>query len=408
MFKKALFFVLVVFVGVVLMANVSEAAVTQGDDSSTISKLFENRCTDNVLDVGIRVVRKTRTRTFEPVTIKRERNAELAKPVVEVKRRGNKQPGPAQVVELNKKRQEAIRPAISEAENAAKKTKELVFKKQERQAIRDGQTKIDVKTRERELKPPAYAEKRQRVAEPKIKKLLPLEAAAEVGKRNFEWQYEDTKYQWTLEIPKKQYDANKSIHEIMDRYFQCSMGEQQQVMLKEMPQELKDLIKASTSKARGNLIPWVVKGSRDEYIKQLANQLKAQARANNYDRFETAEFVLSFVQAIPYEKRLYPQLPVKTLKDGGDCDCKTVLLSAILENMGYETALLYYSSESKGSESGHLSLGIYFADSELPERGYPMSYYKYNGTRYYTAETSKDFLIGYEIPFEVTEIYPLT
>jgi hypothetical protein len=106
------------------------------------------------------------------------------------------------------------------------------------------------------------------------------------------------------------------------------------------------------------------------------------ALAAELDYFHRAEFVLSFIGgAIPY-KVADVQLPVQTLAENGDCDCKSILLAAILKNMGYRVALVEFPD--------HFAVGIAFEDDQVPSNR-DLLYYDYEGTKgtkYYFAETT--------------------
>ena len=100
----------------------------------------------------------------------------------------------------------------------------------------------------------------------------------------------------------------------------------------------------------------------------------------NWNRQDRVDFVLSFVQSLPYtlddvttgydEFRRYA---VETLiEGGGDCEDTTILVAAILRGLGEKTALIF--------TPGHIALGVSgdFTGSSLT----------YNGIKYFYCETT--------------------
>ena len=100
----------------------------------------------------------------------------------------------------------------------------------------------------------------------------------------------------------------------------------------------------------------------------------------NWNRPDRVDFVLSFVQSLPYtlddvttgfdEFRRYA---VETLiEGGGDCEDTTILVAAILRGLGEKTALIF--------TPGHIAIGVSgdFTGSSLT----------YNGIKYFYCETT--------------------
>ncbi len=85
-------------------------------------------------------------------------------------------------------------------------------------------------------------------------------------------------------------------------------------------------------------------------IADTARQLSDIAKKNSYESEDTINFVLSFVKSLPYQtdketgySSNYPRAPVVTLADEtGDSEDLSILASALLEEMGYASALMYY------------------------------------------------------------------
>lgn len=213
--------------------------------------------------------------------------------------------------------------------------------------------------------------------------------------KDFNWQYGNKTYNWQVEIPSELLEWDRKIPEEINKFYN-SNGEEQSLQLSYMPDEIKTLVLSCSEFANGNYTPWVSEESNYTYSGNLAKYLLQQAQTDRYDSFHIAEFVQSFVEsAIPYKITAIPQLPAQTLVDGGDCKDKSILLASILKNMGYKVALLMFPP-LQGQQAGHMAVGIAFTDSDIPhDLNYNLTYYEYDGTKYYFAETtSPGWLIG--------------
>jgi len=144
----------------------------------------------------------------------------------------------------------------------------------------------------------------------------------------------------------------------------------------------------------------------DRYIDAMVRQINSAAIEEGFTESEKVEFVVAFVQSLPYtEDRVstpwneYPRYPIETLFDrGGDCEDTSILVAALLDCMGYDTALLLLYKER------HAAVGVSIS-------GASGSYYTVDGQRYYYLETTGEgFDIG-QIPDDFTEtsayVYPL-
>ncbi|MDY0088271.1 MAG: hypothetical protein RBS78_06990 [Coriobacteriia bacterium] len=84
------------------------------------------------------------------------------------------------------------------------------------------------------------------------------------------------------------------------------------------------------------------------------------------DRY--VELIVSAVQSLTYRtdpKYLEPKFPIETLGDGdGDCDDKTLLVTALLAREGYDVAMLLFSAEQ------HVTLGIRSNGASFKNSGY--------------------------------------
>ncbi len=126
----------------------------------------------------------------------------------------------------------------------------------------------------------------------------------------------------------------------------------------------------------------------DPTAKQLASGLKESAEEQGYTYYQTVDFILAFVQSLPYtqdsvttEADEYPRYPLETLyEDGGDCEDTSILFASILREMKYDNCLTLLP--------GHAMVSVY-GDSD-----YPGSYFTKNGKKYYCCETTSS---GYKM-----------
>ena len=95
----------------------------------------------------------------------------------------------------------------------------------------------------------------------------------------------------------------------------------------------------------------------------------------------------------------YPRYPLETIVDnGGDCEDKAILASALLHEMGYDVVLLKFPD--------HMAVGVDIQDGvSLPDDEQPV-YYDYHGKRYYYLETSDTTWDIGQIPDELKNIAP--
>lgn len=129
----------------------------------------------------------------------------------------------------------------------------------------------------------------------------------------------------------------------------------------------------------------------DKIINDLAYKLHALGKSRELSDKEIAYLVTSFVQSLPYTadnisnpSDEYPKFPYETLHDqGGDCEDTTFLASALLEKLGYHTALIIFN------EDHNIGVGIDCV------RG-PQSYvFEFEGTNYcYLETTEKNWPVG--------------
>ena len=144
----------------------------------------------------------------------------------------------------------------------------------------------------------------------------------------------------------------------------------------------------------------------DDYlIDTVVSKLNEAVVANDLGDRDRAELALIFVQSLTYigdnvTTRLdeYPRYPIETLFDReGDCEDTSILLAAILTEMGYDVALLLFE------EFDHIGLGINFpSEYEM----YGNSWIHDDGRRYWYLDTAGGQTIGWcPEPYDVTSAY---
>ncbi|HDZ27074.1 MAG TPA: hypothetical protein ENH65_11260, partial [Candidatus Aminicenantes bacterium] len=133
-----------------------------------------------------------------------------------------------------------------------------------------------------------------------------------------------------------------------------------------------------TNRGRAEWVEMLAEGVHA--AKPIAEEFKKLAKKHNWNAEQIANFVLSFVQCLPYTVDdvstgidEFPRFSIETLvAGGGDCEDTTILAGSIFLVLGYDIVCL--------NPKGHLALGI--------EGKFPGSYYKHNGKRYHYSETT--------------------
>ena len=128
----------------------------------------------------------------------------------------------------------------------------------------------------------------------------------------------------------------------------------------------------------------------DETIKKLANALMELSK--NMTTNERANFLLTFVQCIPYdyeeyyENYEYWRFPVETLYDNiGDCEDTSILYAALGKAMNYDVCLFLFT--------GHMAAGIALEDYSYTNTDDMPAYFLSSDTEtteYYFCETTGD------------------
>ncbi len=138
----------------------------------------------------------------------------------------------------------------------------------------------------------------------------------------------------------------------------------------------------------------------DEDLATLITLFRESAEDERFDPYETVNFVISFVQSMPYTSDKvttgydeYRRYPIETLVDGGgDCEDSSILTAALLQEMGYGVVLLSFED--------HIAVGV-LGSEELKGKRYVFG----NGIYYYLETTGEGWEIG-EIPDEYKDLEP--
>jgi len=138
----------------------------------------------------------------------------------------------------------------------------------------------------------------------------------------------------------------------------------------------------------------------DDYLDLLVDRLLSEYDATT--DVDKINYAASFVQNFKYElddetnsSFEYARFPVETLFNGngkGDCEDKAILMSSIIDIMGYDVALFRFSN--------HMATGV-----KLDEG--PASYDPYIDDYYFLETTTKRHLVGY-VPNDYSSTYGVT
>ncbi len=191
---------------------------------------------------------------------------------------------------------------------------------------------------------------------------------SEMIQRNFTWLYKDVEWHYNAKVSENIYSFYKDkSHNWTTNYANYALSDQDRPFLQDM-----------------------------------ANQFKQVGVNNGFSQYDDAMIVAIFVQNLPYLDDLastgqaeYPRYPLETIVDnGGDCEDKAILASALLHEMGYNVVLLKFPD--------HMAVGVELPDGvSLPDNEQP-TYYDYYGKRYYYLETSDTTWDIGQIPDELS------
>lgn len=177
----------------------------------------------------------------------------------------------------------------------------------------------------------------------------------------YQWEYQDSIYQWEIPVPKEQFD------QLLEYY-------------RQKPHPPLNLLDP------GEYInTYAGDPDDDAAIADIVQELEKIAEQEGFSEYEKAEFVLSFVQGMPYVEDSestsydeYPRYPLETLLEKcGDCEDTAILAGVLLREMGYGTALLIIEGDP-----GHAALGI------LGWEDLSGSYYQLADKKFFYVETT--------------------
>jgi hypothetical protein len=178
--------------------------------------------------------------------------------------------------------------------------------------------------------------------------------------RNFEWDYKELRWTWSLSIPQSLYESYKSV--------------------------------SVSYRIKNSLTGYsFLVTTQDDYVIQVANKLHEVAVQEGFGAYDEVSFVLAFVQSLPYTSDSvtagydeYPRFPIETLVDyGGDCEDTSILFATLVLILDYDAIFT--------SPPNHSAVGVWGTNLH----GY---YWTYNGRTYYYCETTgNNFRIG-DIP----------
>jgi len=174
--------------------------------------------------------------------------------------------------------------------------------------------------------------------------------------RNFSWDYDGHHWTWNLSVPVSLYAAYKSVPDSV----RVQIG----------PESF-----------------GYFTTTQDSYIQALAQKLNQTANQAGYGSYDEVNFILAFVQNIPYATdnvstgyQSYPRFPVETLVDDiGDCKSHSLLFGTLTLALGFGTIYI--------NPPDHLAVGV--LGNNLTGQSFP-----YDGGTYYYCETTG---IGYKI-----------
>jgi len=144
--------------------------------------------------------------------------------------------------------------------------------------------------------------------------------------------------------------------------------------------------------------------TQDNYMQTIADKLNETATQLGYGSYTEVNFVLAFVQSIPYKTdnestpyQDYPRFPVETLvNDVGDCKSHSILFATLMLILGYGTVFI--------NPPNHLAVGV------LGNNLQGTSWIYNNQTYYYCETTGPGFTIGVlpqQFIGQTASVYPI-
>ncbi len=173
----------------------------------------------------------------------------------------------------------------------------------------------------------------------------------------------------------------------------------------DIPQSLYEYYQGLPRPPTQNYSVYVTHPLDDIYIEHLVEDIEEVAQEAGFSEYETIEFAASFVQSLPYTADSittpydeYPRYPIETIVDrGGDCEDTSILLSSMIDKMGYGVVLIELPD--------HCAVGVKGGENVSG------TYWEYKGSKYYYIETTDEgWGIG-QLPEEyentAADIYPM-
>lgn len=218
-----------------------------------------------------------------------------------------------------------------------------------------------------------------------------------IKEKDFIWSYNDRDFAWHVEVPSALLVWDGNFQKQIKGYYSCKYAYQQKLLYHRGDDILRKAIDSCQDDVP-DYTAWMKEPGNQAYTSYLAKDLDLTAKTCGYDRYETADFILSFVgAAIPYKLADLPTFPGQTLMAGSDCEGKSILYASVLKKLGYQVCFLVFDPAKANSKQGHVAVGIVFSKDELPQNGNSKVYFSNDGgkTRYYFAETTeKDWHVG--------------
>ena len=125
-----------------------------------------------------------------------------------------------------------------------------------------------------------------------------------------------------------------------------------------------------------NYAVYTYENRQHSFLADFVQTLECKAEYAGLDREETLGFVIAFVQQLEYrnDQGEYPKFPIETIAEfGGDCEDTSILLAAMLREMGYETILI--------NPPGHMAIAMAL-------KGEHGEAFHWHGRDYYYVETT--------------------
>ena len=226
---------------------------------------------------------------------------------------------------------------------------------------------------------------------------LAYDASIKVETKAFVWSYGDENFTWQVAVPSDLLAWDKTFQANIKNYYSCDYAYQQSILYRRADNILREAIDSCRSDVP-DYSAWMNEPVNQAYVSFLARDLNLAAKVCQYNRYETADFILSFVgSSIPYKLSDLPMFPAATLVNNSDCEGKSILYASILQQLGYKVCFVVFDPDKANNKEGHVAVGVAFNQDELPQDGNQRSYFSSDDgkTKYYFAETTeKDWHVG--------------